>query len=53
MGSPDQLTRAIRDYDGLRQGRTSARGGLYDQYHGFVEVLRTWALYVLSGMEGG
>src|SRR5919112_2262894 len=53
MGSPDQSTRAIRDYDGLRQGRTGARGELYDEHRASVEVLRIWTLFVLSRLEDG
>jgi hypothetical protein len=43
--SPRGLPALARDYDRCRVGAVEERG--------FVEVMRTWALYVLSGLEGG
>jgi hypothetical protein len=43
--SPRGLPALARNHDRCRVEADEARG--------FVEVMRTWALYVLSGMEGG
>jgi hypothetical protein len=43
--SPTGLPALARSRDGCRVGADEARG--------FVEVMRTWTMYVLSGLEGG
>jgi hypothetical protein len=43
--SPRGLPALARNHDRCRVEADEARG--------FVEVLRTWTLYVLSGLEGG